>query len=252
LDEPRFSDGDWLKVWMYLWLKATHKAMPTIFKGERIILKPGQLVTSRRSIAHGTDVDESKVERVLRRMKIEQQLDWIGGNKSRLITLLNWEISQGQPEKVFEKTKSKQTPNEHKQECKNGEKKNDTSTLYNVTHCDDSQRPNLSYLRWREHYSTEQLEVIDLYNQICGSSGWRPIDRESFEVSELLTKLIPQNLCWEIIFQEAVRERDQGAKDYNTEKGNKLVRILYNCYYGSSPFRGISEARPYGGPGDDI
>jgi hypothetical protein len=107
-------------------------------------------------------------------------------------------------------------------------------------------------LKWREYYSTEQLKVIDLYNQICGSSGWRPIDRESVEVRELLTELTPQNLCWEIIFQEAVRERDEGAKDYNTEKGNKLVRILFNCYNGTSPFRGISEARSYGGPGDDI
>jgi hypothetical protein len=82
LHEPRFTDGDWLKVWMYLWLNATHKRIDTIFKGRRITLEPGQLVTSRRSIADRTKVKESKVERILGWMKSEQQVDWIGGNKS--------------------------------------------------------------------------------------------------------------------------------------------------------------------------
>ena len=90
LDNPRFKDPEWLSVWIYLLLNATHKKFPALFKGKRIDLQPGQLITGRLSIAKNTGVNESKVKRLLKQLKIEQQIDQQAGNQNSLITIVNW------------------------------------------------------------------------------------------------------------------------------------------------------------------
>ena len=39
------KDADYLAVWIYLLLKATHDEIQMIFRGEKIRLRPGQLIT---------------------------------------------------------------------------------------------------------------------------------------------------------------------------------------------------------------
>ncbi len=85
-----FKDADHLAVWMYLLLTATHAEKREYFKGEVITLKPGQLLTGRKSIASKTNVTESKVQRVLRALEGEQQIEQQTSNQNRLITILQW------------------------------------------------------------------------------------------------------------------------------------------------------------------
>ena len=52
LDNPIVcKDADHLAVWVYLLLKASHGTCTAIFKGEKIMLQPGQLITGRLKIA---------------------------------------------------------------------------------------------------------------------------------------------------------------------------------------------------------
>lgn len=91
LDNPIVcKDSDYLAVWIYLLLNATHKEIPAIFKGEKIILKPGQLITGRISIANKLKISESKVRRIINELKSEQQIDQQPSNKNSLISILNW------------------------------------------------------------------------------------------------------------------------------------------------------------------
>jgi hypothetical protein len=90
LNHPKFSDGDWLKVWMFLLCSVTHSPLDRMFSGNRISLKPGQLLTSRKSISASVSVQESKVERILKHLKSEQQIELQSDNRSRLITVCNW------------------------------------------------------------------------------------------------------------------------------------------------------------------
>lgn len=63
LDNPvTMKDTDHLAVWIYLLLNASHNEHPALFRGEKIILKPGQLITGRKSIALALHIDESKME----------------------------------------------------------------------------------------------------------------------------------------------------------------------------------------------
>ena len=88
------KDADYLAVWVYLLLKASHGICPVMFKGEKIMLQPGQLITGRLKIATDLSVNESKVKRILNAFKTDQQIDQQASNKNSLITILNWESYQ--------------------------------------------------------------------------------------------------------------------------------------------------------------
>lgn len=95
LDNPIImKDAEHLAVWMYLLLNATHVEYPVLFKGKKIVLQPGQLITGRRSIASTLCVNESKVRRILDAFESDQQIDRQRSNQNTLISLKNWDKYQ--------------------------------------------------------------------------------------------------------------------------------------------------------------
>ncbi len=91
LDNPVvFKDSDHVAVWLYLLLNATHTETCAIFKGEKITLNPGQLITGRKSISEKLSVSESKVQRILKAFESEHQIEQQTSNKNRLISIKNW------------------------------------------------------------------------------------------------------------------------------------------------------------------
>lgn len=95
LDNPIImKDSDHLAVWTYLLLNATHAEYPAIFKGEKIVLQPGQLITGRKTIAEKLAINESKVRRILDNFENDQQIDRQRSNQNSLISLINWKLYQ--------------------------------------------------------------------------------------------------------------------------------------------------------------
>lgn len=88
------KDSDHLAVWIYLLLNATHKEYPAIFKGEKITLQPGQLLTGRKAISDKLSIQESKVKRILTSFETDQQIDRQRGNKNSLISIVQWDKYQ--------------------------------------------------------------------------------------------------------------------------------------------------------------
>jgi hypothetical protein len=88
------KDSDHLAVWVYLLLNATHEAYPALFKGKKITLEPGQLITGRKSISSKLSVSESKVKRILIELENDQQIDRRRSNQNSLISILNWDKYQ--------------------------------------------------------------------------------------------------------------------------------------------------------------
>lgn len=95
-DNPRVAQNGWLSVWTYLLCTATYKPIKKLFGGSLIELKPGQLVTGRNVISSETGVNRSTVDRVLACMESEHQIEQQMSNKSRLISIKNWEKYQGE------------------------------------------------------------------------------------------------------------------------------------------------------------
>ena len=95
LDNPIvMKDADHLAVWTYLLLEATHKDIQKLFKGKKITLKPGQLITGRIVISDTLKISESKVRRILNEFESDHQIDRQRSNKNSLITVLNWDLYQ--------------------------------------------------------------------------------------------------------------------------------------------------------------
>ena len=95
LDNPIVcKDAEYYAVWNYLLLNATHTEYAVVFKGQKIILKPGQLITGREKIGDKFNIDPNKVQRILKIFENEQQIEQQTTNKNRLITIINWDKYQ--------------------------------------------------------------------------------------------------------------------------------------------------------------
>ena len=91
LDNPTIcKDSDYFAVWGYLLLNATHDEMKILFQGEEKTIKPGQLITGRKKIAEKFNINESKVQRILKTFENEHQIEQQSSNKNRLITIVSW------------------------------------------------------------------------------------------------------------------------------------------------------------------
>lgn len=113
------KDSDYFSVWVYLLLNATHSEYDAIFKNERIKLKSGQLITGRKVIAKKFNIDENKVQRILKNLEKQQQIEQQTSTKNRLISIVNWSEYQTerQPDKQQmnnERTTSEQPVNTNK------------------------------------------------------------------------------------------------------------------------------------------
>lgn len=120
LDNPIVcKDSDYFMVWMYLLLNASHKDYSALFRGKRITLHAGQLITGRLAISKATGVESHKVYRILEALKTEQQIEQQASSKNSLITILNWEIYQSGEQQNEQRVSNKRATREHKQEYKN-------------------------------------------------------------------------------------------------------------------------------------
>lgn len=119
LDNPIiWKDSDHVAIWIYLLLNATHKEISVIFKGEKTILRPGQLIVGSKAIAEDLNINYVKVHRVLNDFKVEKQIEKQASNKNSLITILNWEKYQSCEKQNEIQVKSNCNSSENKQECK--------------------------------------------------------------------------------------------------------------------------------------
>lgn len=142
LDNPIVcKDADYFAVWNYLLLSATHKEIPALFKGERITLKPGQLITGRVSISSKFKISESKTKRILLDFESDQQIERERSNKNSLITILNWDKYQDTDQQIDQQMTNKRpasdqqvttNKNERKKECKKDIKYYEDEALNNT------------------------------------------------------------------------------------------------------------------------
>ena len=123
LDNPIVcKDSDYFAVWIYLLLKATHKKSKVIFKNKEIDLMPGQLITGRKKIASEQQISEAKVERILKSLKIGHQIEQQTSNKSRLITIINWDLYQTSEQQNEQQVNNKWTTSEQQVNTNNNNK----------------------------------------------------------------------------------------------------------------------------------
>lgn len=106
------SDPQSFSIWIHLLLLANHKETKRLINGRVIAVQPGQLITSRKSLSDKTGVNESKVERVLKMLQNEQQIEQHGTSKFRVISIVKWYEYQSDEQQDEQQMDSKRTADE--------------------------------------------------------------------------------------------------------------------------------------------
>jgi len=113
-DNPRMSDPDYLAVWVWLLLQAKHTPKDAMLGGKRITVLYGQLTTGRKQVAECTGVNESKVDRILKLMESEQQIEQQITSTNRLISITNYEKYQDSEHQNEQRVNNDRTTSEQR------------------------------------------------------------------------------------------------------------------------------------------
>lgn len=113
------KDADYFSVWCLLLLLATHQEVQKVFKGKKITLQVGQLITGRKYISDLFEISESKVQRILKEFENEHQIEQQTSTQNRLITIINWSEYQNNEQQIEQRVNNEWTTSEHIQEYKN-------------------------------------------------------------------------------------------------------------------------------------
>lgn len=153
LDNPVvMKDADHLTVWVYLLLVATHKDLPTMYGGKKIILHPGQLVTGRKKISKATGVNESKVKRILNLFESDQQIDQQKERYGTLISINAWNEYQ-----LCDQQNDQQVTNEW------------PTSDQRVTTIQEDKNKRTQEVK-KDIYSQECSDIVSFLNEMCGTS----------------------------------------------------------------------------------
>lgn len=177
LDNPIVcKDSEVFAIWCYLLLEATHNEYETLFGNERIVVKKGQLITSRKSISNHFKINESKCERVFTLLKNEQMIEQQSSTKNRLFTILNWDKYQIGEQQNELQVNNNRTTSEQQVNTNNNYKniKNDNNDKNNTLKNKDTVRfvkPNLDEIR--DYILDDNLNVdANTFYDYYESNGW--------------------------------------------------------------------------------
>jgi len=117
------------KIMLTLLLMVSHDESEWLWKGEKYIVKPGQMITSLNSIKEncGKNISIRNIRTCLSGLEKLQFLTNEPTNTGRLITICKWDIYQSMPSKTDKATDKQLTSNcqatDTYQECKNERKR---------------------------------------------------------------------------------------------------------------------------------
>ncbi len=116
-----FADANVLKVYIYLLANAAFKT--TEWKYET--LEKGQLITGRKKLSAELGINESSITRILKKLESTGDISLKANNKYTIITLLNWEKTQGNDYFFkYKRTTNEQQTNNKRTQYKNVKNEN--------------------------------------------------------------------------------------------------------------------------------
>ncbi len=106
------KDSEYFYVWCWILTYAAYEEKRVLFDGKDIVLQRGQLLTTAKHISTSLNINESKVNRILKKLKIEKQIDKQTSSRNTLITVLNWNFYQEIDKQNEEQVTSKRQTSE--------------------------------------------------------------------------------------------------------------------------------------------
>jgi len=123
LEKGWSNKPDFVALWVYLLLQASHEKRECFWNGKSIVLKPGQFISGRSKMAAATGIHRSKLERILKCFESEQQIEQQTSTTSRLISITNYLKHQNVEQRSEQIVSSKRAASEQRVSTKQELKK---------------------------------------------------------------------------------------------------------------------------------
>ncbi|MFH1051553.1 MAG: hypothetical protein V1779_11575 [bacterium] len=168
---------NYLAVWIYLLLKANHSDKEFLFNNETILIRRGQLITSKLGISKYFKISIGTVQNIFKHFISESQIETKISNKFTMVTILNYDSYQNIENKIVNTVKAtyKQRESDVKQLNNNNNNNNKiNNTGKNLKNFSDSDYSIFlevqRFLKKGNHKEEARQqfgnEVVQIYNKI--------------------------------------------------------------------------------------
>ena len=129
-----YKNADMMRVWIHLLIIANHKDTETFVKCKKIKVKAGSTIATRATISSQLGISESKIQRILKVLEEEGNIEQQTNSKFRVISITNWEKYQTDEQQMNNKRTTNEQQMNTDKNVKNvkNEKNNKASKNKNV------------------------------------------------------------------------------------------------------------------------
>lgn len=130
IDAPWFNKSEYVHLWLYLLLKVNHKDQEVFIGNEKVLVKRGQLLTSRHKLSEVVHIQENKIYRILKCFENEHQIKQHKTRKYTVISIVNYDMYQKSEQVNEQQMNNKRTTDEQQMNTNNNDKNDNNIYLY--------------------------------------------------------------------------------------------------------------------------
>lgn len=157
-----FSKSEYVHLWLYLLLKANHQDKEIYIGNEKVLVKRGQILTSRHKLSEVVHVQENKIYRILKCFENEQQIEQQKTSRYTVITVLNYDTYQKSEQVNEQQINNKRTTGEQPMNTNNNDN-NIYFTLFN---------------KYKEQIEKEPHRVVQIISAMRNSADYELLTLE--------------------------------------------------------------------------
>lgn len=108
-----YKESEYVHLWIHLLLHANYEQTEFLWNGKVQKLERGQILTGRKKLSADTGINEHKIDRILKCLISEQQIEQQTTTKYRVITILNYNKYQDVEQQTEPQVSNKRATTEH-------------------------------------------------------------------------------------------------------------------------------------------
>lgn len=155
------KDAETLSVWVWLLGNATFDERRVLFGGVDRKLNKGELVTTTKFIANELKINESKVNRILKMLENEKQIEKQTTSRNTLIYIVNWEKYQSDEKQNEEQMTNEQRTNDKQMKNERQTSEEQMTTIQEGNNDKELEERKESKKETREENVTAETESVN-------------------------------------------------------------------------------------------
>lgn len=165
IDAPWFNKSEYVHLWLYLLLKANHKDQEVFIGNEKVLVKRGQLLTSRHKLSEVVHIQENKIYRILKCFENEHQIEQHKTRKYTVISIVNYDTYQKNEQDNEQQMNNKRTTDEQQMNTNNNDKNDNNIYLY-------------LYKKYKEQIEKEPNRIVQIISRMKETTDYEMLTLE--------------------------------------------------------------------------